>query len=40
MTGVHVTVKRTGTTKENWLSDSFYGGRGRSGRAPPDAAGS
>jgi hypothetical protein len=21
-------VKRTGTTKKNWLSDSFYGGRG------------
>jgi hypothetical protein len=20
-------VKRTGTTKENWLSDSFYGSR-------------
>jgi len=26
--GVHVTVKRTGTTKESWLWDSFCDGRG------------
>jgi hypothetical protein len=26
--GVHVMVKRTGTTKESWLWDSFCDGRG------------
>jgi hypothetical protein len=35
--GIHVMVKRTGATKENWSSDSFCGSRG-AGRTPASPA--